>query len=52
MATSRDCDNELLTMSEPITLRRFLTRYAEPGGLDPNLIFLIGVIVTKLQYVA
>lgn len=28
-------------MSEPITLRRFLTRHADAEGLDPNLIFLI-----------
>jgi fructose-1,6-bisphosphatase I len=51
MATSRDCDNELLTMSEPITLRRFLTRYAEPGGLDPNLIFLIEDIASACRVI-
>jgi hypothetical protein len=51
MATGRDRDNKFLTMSEPITLRRFLTRYAEPGGLDPNLIFLIEDIASACRVI-
>lgn len=51
MATGRDRDDEFLSMSEPITLRRFLTRYAEPGGLDPNLIFLIEDIASACRVI-
>ena len=51
MATGRDRDDEFLTMTEPITLRRFLTRYAGPGVLDPNLIFLIEDIASACRVI-
>jgi fructose-1,6-bisphosphatase I len=51
MAAGRDRDDEILTMTEPITLRRFLTRNAEPGGLDPNLIFLIEDIASACRVI-
>ncbi|WP_425046777.1 class 1 fructose-bisphosphatase [Primorskyibacter sp. S87] len=51
MATGRDRDDELLSMSEPVTLRRFLTRHADAGGLDPNLIFLIEDIASACRVI-
>ena len=51
MATGRESDNEFLSMSDPITLRRFLTRYAESRGIDPNLIFLIEDIASACRVI-
>lgn len=36
-------------MSEPMTLRRFLTQHGLPDGLDPNLIFLIEDIASACR---
>lgn len=38
-------------MSEPITLRRFMTRHAYPDGLDPNLIFLVEDIASACRVI-
>ena len=38
-------------MTEPMTLRRFLTRHAHSNGLDPNLIFLIEDIASACRLI-
>lgn len=38
-------------MTQPMTLRRFLTRHADADGLDPNLIFLIEDIAAACRVI-